>query len=182
MARFINQIIVHCSASPNGKSLFSGVPGEADFITPAKRIDGWHKTRGFKRDATFRKRLNPNLESIGYHFLIYTNGTTVTARHIEEVGAHVYGNNKNSLGICMVGTDQFTRGQFAALAQLIKYLTTLYPSAKVLGHRDCSPDKNNDGLVQPWEWLKICPGFDVASLIKTGVIKCDNIFEGKLDD
>jgi hypothetical protein len=31
------------------------------------------------------------------------------------------------------------------------------------GHRDWSPDLDHDGKVEPHEWLKMCPCFDVAT-------------------
>ena len=166
MSRFINKIIIHCSASANGQSLFVGKLGDANFKKPIEVIDSWHKTRGFKRSDAFRKRQNGSLTSIGYHYLIYTSGTIVTGRHLDEIGAHVQGNNANSIGICMVGTDQFTSAQWVSLATLIKSLATLQPKARVLGHRDNSPDLNGDGQITRNEWLKICPGFDVADWLK----------------
>jgi N-acetyl-anhydromuramyl-L-alanine amidase AmpD len=48
-----------------------------------------------------------------------------------------------------------------SLVSTVQYLKGLYPSAEVLGHRDLSPDKNNDGKITPDEWLKACPCFDV---------------------
>lgn len=169
MNRLINQIIIHCSASANGDSLFSGSLEKNNLITPVQTIDAWHRARGFKRSAEFRKRLNPNLTSIGYHFVVYTDGTIVTGRHLDEIGAHVQGSNANSLSICMIGTDAFSQAQWAALARLIKSLSTLYPNAKVSGHRDNSPDLNGDGQVTRNEWLKICPGFDVAKWLKANM-------------
>lgn len=166
MSRFINQIIIHCSASANGDSLFRGSLRAGNLVTPVQAVDAWHKARGFKRSAEFRKRQNPKLTSVGYHYLIYTNGTIVTGRHPDEIGAHVLGNNAKSIGICMIGTDQFTHAQWAGLAKLIKSLNVIYPKAKTLGHRDYSPDLNGDGQVTRNEWLKICPGFDVAAWLK----------------
>ncbi len=169
MSRYINQIIVHCAATPNGNAMFSGKAGAANFQTPIQKIDQWHKARGFKRSLAFRKRQNESLESVGYHYVIYLDGTVVTGRHLEEIGAHVYGNNKNSIGICMLGTDKFTQAQFDSLAKLVGSLLDKYTNKiEVLGHRDTSPDKNNDGLVQPWEWTKTCPGFDVKQYVKNG--------------
>lgn len=166
MTRYINQIIIHCSASANGDSLFRGSLKAGNLVKPVQAIDAWHRARGFKRDVIFRKRQNPSLTSIGYHFLIYTNGAIETGRHLDEIGAHVRGSNANSLGVCMIGTDQFTQAQWAALATFIKSIATLYPKARVLGHRDTSPDLNGDGQVTRTEWLKICPGFDVAKWLK----------------
>ena len=39
-------------------------------------------------------------------------------------------------------------------------LRKLYPYAKIQGHRDFSPDKNHNGTIEPWEWIKDCPSFD----------------------
>lgn len=135
--RQIKHIVVHCSASKNG-----------DPRVNAGVIDRWHRERGWKR--------------IGYHYVIEVNGAVSIGRLEDEIGAHVEGSNAHSVGICMVGTDAFSRAQWEALKQLVDGLTFRYPGAQVLGHRDFSPDKDGDGIVEPWEWVKTCPGFDVA--------------------
>jgi N-acetyl-anhydromuramyl-L-alanine amidase AmpD len=38
-----------------------------------------------------------------------------------------------------------------------------FPKAVVLGHRDLSPDKDGDGVVEKHEWVKACPCFDVKT-------------------
>ena len=159
--RYIDTFVIHCSASPNGESLF-----RADGTTPVQVIDAWHKARGFARDYGARVRFNPNLEAIGYHFVIYTNGGIASGRALEEVGAHAKGNNAHSLGICMLGTDQFTLPQWAGLRNVIEGLKKTYPHARVVGHRDLSPDINGDGVIERSEWAKTCPGFDAAACIK----------------
>ncbi|KAF7600158.1 MAG: N-acetylmuramoyl-L-alanine amidase [Candidatus Dactylopiibacterium carminicum] len=168
MARPINLILIHCAATPNGKSLFRGKAGEPGFQTPAEAIDGWHAQRGFRRDPAALPRLNPSLRSIGYHFLIYTNGQIVTGRHTDEIGAHCQGYNQRSLGICLIGTDKFTRAQWESLAYLQTSLAGKYPNAAWKGHRDMSPDQNRNGIVEPFEWLKVCPGFDVSAWLAGG--------------
>lgn len=150
-ARRIDLIVIHCSATPNGR-WFSTLD-----------IDQWHAERDFKRRGEWRARQNAQLGSIGYHFVVYINGAIATGRHLGEVGAHVVGNNRTSIGICVIGTDKFTRAQWSSLAALVDRLRQEFPDARVTGHRDLSPDKNNDGLVEPWEWLKTCPGFEVAA-------------------
>ncbi len=47
------------------------------------------------------------------------------------------------------------------MARLVKELLGKYPGAKVKGHRDYSPDSNGNGTVEPWEWIKACPCFEV---------------------
>lgn len=170
MARTISLLVIHCSASPNGDSLFRVSPGAPAAQTPVQAIDGWHAKRGFKRSPAWRKIQNPGLGSIGYHFIVYTNGVVATGRHVDEVGAHVQGFNQKSLGICMVGTDKFTAEQWASLRSLVGTLRKTYPDARLLGHRDLSPDQNKNGVVEPFEWLKTCPGFDVASWSNGGMV------------
>jgi len=167
--RPINLIVIHCSASPNGVSLFRGAPGGPPIITPVSVINGWHATRGFHRDPSDRAVFNPQLTAIGYHFVIYTNGCTVAGRSMEEIGAHVTGFNQKSLGICLVGTDKFTPAQWVALRELVRSLQAKFPDAQVVGHRDLSPDLNKNGIVEKFEWLKTCPGFSVADWLADGM-------------
>lgn len=167
--RPINLIVIHCSASPNGDSLFRGSPGTPGFQTPVSAIDGWHAKRGFHRDPAARERFNPNLAAIGYHHVIYTSGVVVTGRAHDEIGAHVAGFNQKSIGVCLVGTDQFTQSQWFSLRDLVGMLRKQYPDARVVGHRDLSPDQNKNGIVESFEWLKTCPGFDVATWLDSGM-------------
>ncbi len=154
MTRAINGIIIHCAATPNGKSF------------AAEDIDRWHDERGFARRGYWRMRFNQTLRAIGYHYVILVNGTVVTGRHEDEVGAHAGGFNAKTIGICMVGTDRYALAQWEALDGLIADLQERYPAAKILGHRDLSPDLNGNGIIEPDEWTKICPGFSVASWLK----------------
>jgi len=134
--RTINKIIIHCSASPNGRH------------TTVNDIDAWHRARGFRR---VNPLINPELTSIGYHFVIYTDGRVHTGRDVEEVGAHAAGFNAHSIGICMIGTDTFTGVQWDSLKRLVSTLSDDYPDAEIIGHRDL-PDVK-----------KSCPGFDVKT-------------------
>jgi N-acetylmuramoyl-L-alanine amidase len=149
--RPVDLIVIHCSATPNGRPV--GV----------EEIDAWHARRGFRRFDLWRRKHNPHLGAIGYHFVILLGGAVATGRHLDEIGAHVVGNNRRSIGICLIGTDRYTPAQWGSAAANVAGLKRLYPAARVCGHRDLSPDQDNDGLVEPWEWLKTCPGFDVAS-------------------
>lgn len=143
--------MVHCSASPNGR-----------VVTPAD-IDRWHKLRGFKRDRTLIGYNAPSLLHIGYHYVIEALGPVTACRGEREPGAHVAGFNRDSIGICMVGTDAFSQAQWDSLKGLVNGLQSRLGKIPVCGHRDLSPDQDRDGIVEPHEWLKTCPGFDVAS-------------------
>ena len=74
--------------------------------------------------------------------------------------------DRDSIGICMVGTDRYSVAQWGALANLVSGLRKTYPNARLVGHRDLSPDKNGDGTIEPSEWLKTCPGFNVADWVR----------------
>ncbi|MDP1681063.1 MAG: N-acetylmuramoyl-L-alanine amidase [Burkholderiales bacterium] len=167
--RAIKLIIIHCSATANGDTLFRSSPGGPGLVAPVVVIDRMHRARKFQRADIWRNRQNPGLTSIGYHFVVYTNGAVASARHLEEIGAHVKGYNANSIGICMIGTDSYERVQWKALAALVIGLLKTYPNARVCGHRDLSPDSDNDGTVEPHEWLKTCPGFDVKTWVDGGM-------------
>lgn len=179
MKRKINHIIIHCAATPNGKA-FNSVD-----------IDSMHKQRGFNRDSQWVRVFTPALKHIGYHYVIGIDGMIYTGRHLEEVGAHVQGANSNSVGICIIGTDKFTLEQFNSLRKLMSTLAleitrrnttdvngTLAAfkdfGISVKGHRDYSPDKNGNGIIERNEWLKICPGFSVAEWLKGGMITLES--------
>lgn len=147
--RTINKIIIHCSATPEGK----------DYTV--KDIDRDHRKRGFAK--------------IGYHYVIYRDGTIHQGRKESEVGAHARGYNANSIGVCYIGglardgkttKDTRTQAQRDALVRLLRELVIRYPDAEILGHRDLSPDKNGDGIVSPNEYIKGCPSFDAKKEYK----------------
>lgn len=155
--RRIDKIIIHCSATKEGK------PVTAD------QINATHKARRFSSyvDAKGRTRY------IGYHFLIHLDGTIEACRPIPRIGCHTSGHNTRSIGICYIGgldardtdgrmiKDTRTPAQKAALIRLIKQLKAEYPTIKrVIGHRDTSPDLNGNGIIDPYEYIKGCPCFD----------------------
>lgn len=178
--RSIDLLVIHCSATPNGV-----------WISP-EQIDAWHAQRGFKRGPEAVVGFRPSLPHIGYHWVITADGTAWPCRAYEEVGAHAAGHNASSIGVCMVGTDAFYRSQWIRLREVV--LTFAYGVAhragarepypvsveraleifaehgvRVVGHRDLSPDTDGDGVVEPAEWLKTCPGFGVTEWIARGM-------------
>ena len=103
------EIILHCSATPEGK----------DYTV--ETIDRWHKDRKFS--------------CIGYHFIIYRDGSIHRGRPEETVGAHCVGHNSNSIGICYIGglfedgkrpKDTRTTEQKESLNSLLSYLMGKY--------------------------------------------------------
>ena len=75
--RKITEIIIHCSATTEGM----------DFTV--EDIDRWHRQRGFS--------------GVGYHFVIYLNGSIHAGRPKNKIGAHCKGHNTISIGICYIG-------------------------------------------------------------------------------
>ena len=117
--RNITKIIVHCSATPEGKDF-----NVAD-------IRRWHLQRGFS--------------DIGYHFVIYRDGSVNIGRPLQKSGAHCSGHNKNSIGVCYIGgvatdgktpKDTRTSAQKDSLVRLITELRQQFPNASVHGHRE----------------------------------------------
>ena len=116
--RQIKQIIIHCSATPEGKNI------------GATTIRGWHLQRGFT--------------DIGYHYVIRLDGTIETGRPIEQIGAHCQGYNRNSIGICYIGglsqdrqpKDTRNAAQYRAMTQLLEQLHQQFPDATIHGHYD----------------------------------------------
>ena len=119
--RTITLIIIHCSATPEGKSL-SAEACRQDHILH----------RGFR--------------DIGYHFYITQDGVLHHCRPVSEIGAHVRGFNRHSIGICYEGgldengrpTDTRTTAQRFALLDLLTILKHQYPEAQIAGHYQLS--------------------------------------------
>ena len=129
--RSIKELIVHCSATPEGK----------DYSVDT--IRQLHLQRGFS--------------DIGYHYVIYRDGSIHIGRDESIIGAHCTGHNTNSIGVCYIGgcasdgktpKDTRTTEQKQSLVKLLKELKTKYPQASIHGHRDFSS--------------KACPSFDAT--------------------
>jgi N-acetylmuramoyl-L-alanine amidase len=56
--------------------------------------------------------------------------------------------------------DTRTPEQKETLKWLIGELKHRLNISKVQGHRDYSPDTNNNGVIEEFEWIKSCPCFD----------------------
>lgn len=136
--RKITTIVVHCSDVGPGQR------------SSAADIDDWHKQRVTK-DGTHWK-------GIGYHFVVRRDGSIENGRPIEEVGAHVVGHNRHSIGICYEGgkdwngvnTDTRTPEQVKVLRRLVEEMHRLFPNALIVGHHDLNPGKK-------------CPCFDAVT-------------------
>lgn len=131
------EIIVHCSATPEGK----------DYTV--SQIHQWHLARKFS--------------GIGYNYVIYRDGTIHEGRPAEMAGAHCTNHNSISVGVCYIGgmdkdnkkaKDTRTPQQKQAIIELVKHLQDKYniPASKVYGHYNFAN--------------KACPSFKIEELRK----------------
>lgn len=129
--RPINEIILHCTATPEGRDV------------SVETIRGWHKGQGWN--------------DIGYHWVVGLDGVPRPGRPEAQVGAHVSGHNTGTLGVVYVGgvaadgktaKDTRTEAQRAGLISIVKGLIKRYPTiTKISGHNEYAN--------------KACPSFNV---------------------
>ena len=128
----VSKLIVHCSATREGQHI--------DVDT----IRGWHVDGRGWRD-------------IGYHYIVYLDGTIHKGREDNVPGAHCKDFNRSSLGICYIGgvesdgktpKDTRTPEQKVSLENLLMTLKAMHPDSTVHGHRDFAN--------------KACPSFDAT--------------------
>lgn len=83
--------------------------------------------------------INKGWSGIGYHFYIRSDGTIYKGRDANKIGSHVYGHNKNTLGICLEGNFEekgISEKQLEALINLGTYLSLKYDIVDILKHND----------------------------------------------
>lgn len=117
--REIDDIIIHCTATPAGRP------------HTVEDVRQWHRQRGW--------------QDIGYHYLVYLDGSIHRGRPEEQEGAHCYGHNAHSIGVAYVGglsqdgktpEDTRTPAQRDGLLRLVRNLKSRYPDAGVHGHNE----------------------------------------------
>jgi N-acetylmuramoyl-L-alanine amidase len=116
--REIDTIIVHCSATPEGRDI------------GAEEIRSWHMARGWR--------------DIGYHYVVCLDGRIELGRELGDIGSHAKGHNAKSIGVCYVGgigedgeyDDTRTQEQRESLEILLATLVRIFPGAEIIGHRD----------------------------------------------
>lgn len=123
-------VVLHCSATPDStESKFS-----------VEDVRRWHiEERGWK--------------DIGYHYYITRDGEVAKGRKDSEIGAHVKGHNRGSLGVCYEGTHFPTVAQLDSIMNLYRVLNSMYGIThdKWFGHYEFNPKKE-------------CPGFEMDYL------------------
>lgn len=107
-------------------------------------------------------------KSPGYHVIVEADGTAHELQPIELPSNGVAGYNSKIINISYIGgidkdglpVDNRTSEQKATLLRYLKKWKALFPKAKIQGHRDFSPDKNKNGIIDKWERIKECPCFN----------------------
>lgn len=152
--RTIKEIIVHCSATPEGRH------------HTVEDVRQWHKANGWA--------------DVGYHYLIYLDGSIHTGRDVDKIGAHCGkdGHNTYSIGVCYIGgeegelnekgqivakkkngrpidKDTRTKWQKESLIYLLKELRKLYPKAIIAGHHDFDKSKSCPCFAAKTEYANI---------------------------
>lgn len=134
------KIVIHCTDSPYANR---------------DLIHMWHQDRGWSE--------------IGYNFVILNgrplpqiqrpseDGSLQKGRSLLRDGAHARGDNRDSIGVVLVGVNQFTGRQMETLMKTIRLLMTQYNIAadRVVGHYELQ-----SGILQK----KTCPNIDMNQL------------------
>lgn len=144
--RKIKRIFVHCTAGSQRQTL-AGL--QAEF-----------KARGWSAP--------------GYHYVVMPDGSIEQLLSEGRMSNGVKGYNSTGINVAYVGgidshgkaVDNRTAEQKASMRMLLKEIHARYPSAKIMGHRDISPDRNGNGVVDAWERIKECPCFDAITEYK----------------
>lgn len=154
VAKNVRNVVIHCSAG------FGDVNSIKKYW---KEVLGW--------------------EQVGYHLIVDLDGNITQLAPFKAITNGVAGHNAESIHICYIGgirvekkdgktvyTAEDTRtekqklgihrGISLALSWLKAEGKDITKDLTVCGHRDFSPDRNGNGLVDKNERIKECPSFD----------------------
>ena len=87
-----------------------------------EECNAWHNDRGW--------------QGCGYNFIIEPDGSLITARGTNKIGAHARGFNSRFLGIVIVGNGAANEIQFRTLRGLVQKLRKDFNIHRIVGHRD----------------------------------------------
>lgn len=118
-------------------------------------------SQDISEDDIRKWHLENGWDDIGYHIYIRRSGHVDFGRPFDVRGAHVFGHNNNSLGICLEGgvnedgepEDNFTPAQKHALIRMMDALKMMFPHIAFKGHRDFAGTDTQ------------CPSFDVGAFL-----------------
>jgi len=91
-------------------------------------------------DGVHSSHVSNGWAGIGYHYLVRKDGTIYRGRPEDTVGAHAYGANSHSIGVCFEGNYQveptMPAAQLAAGQALVADIKRRWGITKVIGHKD----------------------------------------------
>jgi len=141
------KVVLHCSDSSFGN---------------AALISQWHSLPAQEVIQNGKRYQGRGWSGIGYHYVILNgwiasnlyhpdfNGHVETGRPLDddpvvsgkEIGAHVKGFNRHSIGICLIGkSGQFTHEQLNASLRLVHKLESQYQEIEIFQHSDLDKRK-----------------------------------------
>ena len=110
-------------------------------------------------DGIHNSHVGNGWAGIGSHYLVRKDGTIFRGRPEDTVGAHAYGANNHSIGVCFEGNYQLEAempaAQLAAGQALVADIKRRWGITKVIGHKDVAGSTTD------------CPGkyFPLAEMI-----------------
>ena len=156
-------LVIHCTATPEGMEV-TGADIRRWHTSPVSAGGrGWKQvgyTDLFRLDGRI-ERIADNNEDANVDPWEITNGVkgyNSVSRHIVYAG----GLDKDRKG-----KDTRTQAQKKAMRDYVVDFHRRFPEVMIVGHRDLSPDRNGNGIIEPSEWIKECPSFDVSEWLKS---------------
>ena len=143
--REFKRIILHCTATP------------PDMFVDVETIRKWHTSPP------------NNWSDIGYHYVIYRDGSIHTGRPVSRTGAHTKKHNEDSVGIAYVGgvdndmkpEDNMTMMQEVSYLLLVRSLRVTFGPMTIHGHNEYA--------------AKACPSFIVRDKFKFLILPSDGV-------
>lgn len=120
-----DMIIIHCSDTP------------ASMDVTVEMLHQWHVVEN-------------GWSAIGYAYFIDREAQIHKCRDLDgdgdvedEVGAHAFGFNRRSIGICLAGRGSYTDAQFDSLRYLVNDIVSRLgiKQDRIIGHCDVDPSK-----------------------------------------
>lgn len=120
------------------------------------RVTGRHDVKEIHQWHLNRETNGKKWAGIAYHFYVDKDGEIFIGRPLDTIGAHTYGHNSNSVGVCFEGdfnVERMTEKQLDAAVLLISILSVGYKNAKIRRHKDFNKEETCPGKKFPMEKL-----------------------------
>ncbi len=158
----LKYLVIHCTATPEGRDVSGSDIRRMHTAPKSAGGRGWKQvgyTDLIRLDGTVERLVDNNEDAMVDPWEV-TNGAAgynSISRHIAYAGG---------CDEAMKAKDTRTPAQKAAMAKYVREFHAKHPNVKIIGHRDLSLDRNGNGVIEPFEFMKACPSFDVAAWLK----------------